>query len=521
MAKTKLTERTLHQPSARIYTDWTPARLKSAWRSAEAGNLAQAVQLCEWLLTDDRVSAALDARIDALLGLTPTFEPGAGRRSAKAVKAIEADEDWWYAYPESELKQMLRWGILLGVAPARHEWATAGVGNRVLPNLTFWNPSTLVWDWQLRRWTIRDYQSVEIELVPGDSEWVLHTPSGRNRPWANGLWMSLGRWVLLKQFAMGDWGRHSEKGSLLVATAPENASQDQRQELAADLAAVGSDAAVALANGFDLKLIEVAANTVQIYNAQINAADAAIAIRIRGSNLSTEVVGGSKAAAESQAKTGDTPKLKSDAQCLTTTLHDQSLVWWAEFNFGDQRLAPWPVYPVEPDEDKSQRATMFKTLGEGLAVWDKLGFEVDPKAVVEDFGLTFLTGKREEPEPEPEPVPAPGQPQDPGAPVQASMLKPLAYARPTMAADGFRNGQLYVDDVVDSGRDAAGKSAPLRGFVDGLLDVVDKAEDYETLRTAVLERYSDEASPVELRDILHKALVLAELAGYAAVREDS
>lgn len=516
MAEKKLTEasRTLHQQSARILTDWTPAKLKSAWLAAENGNLSHAVALCEWLLTDERVAAALDARVDALLGLAPSFEPGTGRRSARAVRALEAGEDWWDSYQESELRSILKWGILLGLAPGRHEWqARPDHGNRVLPGLTFWNPQSLRWDWTLRRWTIRDSSHVEYELVPGDGEWVLHTPGGRVRPWKDGVWLSLGRWVLLKQYAMGDWGRHSEKGSLLVATAPDGASQQQRQELASDLASAGSDTAVALANGFDLKLVEVAANTVQIYNAQINAADDAIAIRIRGGNLSTEVNGGSLAAAQSQAKTNETPKLKADAQGLTTTLHDQSLVWWAEFNFGDRRLAPWPVYPVEPEEDKAAKATMVKTLGEGVAVWDKLGFEVDPNELVEQFGLSFLTGKRKEPEPAPEPV-AGQPPSDQGAPQQR------AY-RPVMAAqDGFRSGQLYVDDLVDSAGDAAGKSKPLRGFIADLLEVVEGAEDYDSLRTAVLRRYRDEASPVELRDILHKALVLAELAGYAAVRQD-
>src|SRR5690606_5467431 len=106
-----------------------------------------------------------------------------------------------------------------------------------------------------------------------------------------------------------------------------------------------------------LKLLEARADTEKIYNAQVKAANMAITIAIRGGNLTTEVSeGGSLAATEAQERTGDWAKLRDDSQKLTTTLHDQSLTWWAEFNFGDRKLAPWPVYPVEPKRDMVARA---------------------------------------------------------------------------------------------------------------------------------------------------------------------
>lgn len=495
-------------PSVRIFTDWTPAKLRAAERLAEHGDLSQAVSVCEWLLTDDRIASALSARVDALMGLDPTFEPGLGRRSKQAQRAMEAEEDWWESYPESELAQILTWGILLGLAPARHRWIESEEhGGRVLPMPAFWHPQTMRLDLPTRQWSTRDYMHQSIPVVAGDGTWILHTPYGADRPWSMGLWRSLSRWALLKQLAVGDWARHSEKGSLLVATSPEGATPKQRRELAADLQNSGADTIVALAKGFDLKLLEVAANTKQIYQSQIEMADLAIAIRVRGGNLSTNVESGSLAAAKSQADTGDNAKLRADAQALSTTLHEQSLPWWAEFNFGDRKLAPWPVWPTEPDEDKSERATMINVLGDGLTKLSGLGYEVDDKALVDEFGLSFIKGRKKV--------------QDPKTAVQdGKQGKPaLRSGISAKAATGFVDGQTYVDDVADDGRDKSGKAIQ-KTLLAELMEVIKDHDDYEGLRAAVLERYSMLKPPSEVRDLIRKALVLADLAGAKAVRDD-
>src|SRR5689334_22902994 len=74
--------------TVRLFTDWTPQRIRAAERMAEQGDLYQAVSICDWLLTDDRISSAMDARLDALFGLVPNFEEGAGKRAAEVLKAL-------------------------------------------------------------------------------------------------------------------------------------------------------------------------------------------------------------------------------------------------------------------------------------------------------------------------------------------------------------------------------------------------------------------------------------------------
>src|SRR5690348_431899 len=131
--------------NARAHKGWTPDLFAVAERMVVAGDHTYAASICEWLLTDERVAGTLENRLMALFGLVPTFEPaGDRRRSSSAVKALEAGEDWWQSYPLDQLMLIHKWGLLLGVAPARHQPKYfEDHGGRLLPCPKFWHPQTL------------------------------------------------------------------------------------------------------------------------------------------------------------------------------------------------------------------------------------------------------------------------------------------------------------------------------------------------------------------------------------------
>jgi hypothetical protein len=407
-----------YQPLTRTYTTWTTGRLRAAEIAADGGQIRQAANLCDWILADDRVAGTIQTRVQSLLGLDPTFEAsGDKRRSKRAVRALEAEEDWWSSYPESELAHIVTWGIILGLAPARHHWLKADNSDRVLPTPEFWHPQHLRWEWVTRRWLVRVDDAamvsagLERELVPGDGEWVLHTPYGAGRPWSQGLWRGLAPWVLLKHLAMQDWSRHSERAANLVGwhTNPKEfgSNATQRSELAQEIFQRGQDSVIVMPPGFDLKLVEATANTSQLYRNQIEAANTAIAISIRGGNLTTEVQAGSRAAAESQERLGDDVKRRFDELSLMTTIHDQSLNWWAEFNFGDASLAPWPVYPTGPKRDLVSKANSLVGAATALERFVQLGLKIDQQGFIDEFELNGIV----EPGPEPlQPAPTPVKP---------------------------------------------------------------------------------------------------------------
>lgn len=396
------------QPSVRTFTTWSVPLIRAAEMAADSGYLRQVANLCEWLLGDDRIQGTLSARVESLLGLEPTFEQsGDKRKSKRVVRALEAGEDWWEAYPEDELATIATWGILLGLAPAGHNWTEPREdhGDRVLPMPRFWHPQHVRYDWPTRRWMTRVATSTglvdtgfEEELVPGNGRWILHTPYGSSRPWSRGLWRGLARLALMKSYAIQDWSRFGEKAHILVGVSGEDveSSKGQRAQLAKDIYELGREGIAFLPPGFDLKKVELVANTRDIYLAQIEMANTAIAILVRGGNLSTEVKTGSLAATESQAETGDASKRRFDAQSLTTTIHDQSLNWWASFNFGDRALAPWPVYPVEPKKDLKARADTISIASTTLDKLFSLGVPIDIVKFCEEFEIPLRTTRPEE-----------------------------------------------------------------------------------------------------------------------------
>lgn len=549
------------EPSVRIFTQWTPALIRSAVLMADGGSLYQLANLCEWVLADDRVKSTLGTRINALLGLEPTFAAnGDKRRSNRAVKALDAGEDWWTAYPESEVGQLLRWGLVLGVAPARHNWTKADDHQgRDLPMPEFWHPQHLRFDWPSRQWFTRVAQIgtasgfTEVVLEPGDGEWILHTPFGKNRPWSLGLVLALAPLVLLKHYALQDWAQISERGIMLVLTCLDTKAagelqgytKEARKQLAESIYARGKQGVAALPPGIDLKAVQAALKADDIQGALIDLCNESIAILIRGGDLGTKAGGGaSNAAVESQERTGDGANLRFDAQSWTSTAHDQSLIWWAQYNYGDPKLAPWPEYPVNPKTDVGVKAKATHEALEDLDMAEKLGLEVDRNAFLDEYEIDWAKAGKRPPAAVPPPVveatptvpglgdgtdpvqpgtgPAPGAPAPakgaPAAPVKKSAdWMFLASGASSKENRGFIEGQLYTDALVERSTEHGAEA--IQVDVKTLLGVIAEATDYDDLRTRLNAAFKS-MDPEQLSSLVERSMVLAELAGRAAVIQD-
>lgn len=409
MAKSKRqaiveSSRSIREPSARAFVSWTPALIRSAEILAQGGTLRLAADLVEELLIDDRINGVLSARTGGLLGLPMEFEAGMGRRKQRAIRALEAGEDWWQSFPEDQLSQLLAWGLVLGVGLGQMLWRYNEAG-RVIGTLRVWNPRSLRWDWQARTWMLQVDDGSEIEIVPADGSWILYTPYGANRPWSVGLWRGLARWWLLKQYARSDIGRAGEFTAARIGTAPQGATLVDRRAFAADLQNLGGDTGICMPYGFDVKLLEMNASTHEIYVAQNKLANDGITILIGGQNLTTEVSGGSLAAAQVHAEIR-ADKIRSDDETLATTIHDQYLERWADLNFGDPKAAPWPLHETAPPTDTAALASTWSAAGDALGKWKSVGANVDLEAAAERFDVPLMEGAPLLPAPDPttEPV---------------------------------------------------------------------------------------------------------------------
>lgn len=462
---------------------WTVDLIRSAEVSADAGQLRWAAELCDALLGDDRVQAARE-HLAGLFGLPLTFEDGAGtaRTKKRARRALEAQEDWWEIFPDEALVELLFWGVLLGVGLGELVWTSRR--GRWVPRLVVWHPRALRWDTAQGRWMVRLADGSEVAIEPGDGKWVVFTPRSSTRPWVHGAWRAVARWWRAKRYAISDWGKHSEQASGLKVASTTDGTDADRRKLAADLGDAGTDAAVVMPPGWDLKQLAVPSSTVDVFDRLIDAADGAITLTLLGQNLTTEVTEGSRAAASVHA-TVSAVCLQALAASLSSTLRAQVLERWAFYNFNDPAAAPWPLWDTAPPADRAQDAEVLSKRAAAAVTLADRGAPVDWRALAEEHGV----------------------------PLAAAPTAPVALSAATATTPAERRalaGQAWVDRLHAASCDSA-PTALRAGILGAVGQAVRDATSAADLR-ARLEALRGTGSP-EFRRLMEGAVLGAAAAG--------
>lgn len=565
------------QPYTRTSIAWTPDLIRAAEIYANGGSIRLAADLVDDMLGDDRIQLVLKRRVGGLLGKPLSFDVGVGRKKRAAIKALEAEEDWWSILPEDKYSQLKSYALMLNIAPGTLTWSMSKTG-RMLPDLEVWHPRYLRFDTTARKW-FATTTTGEVEVNAGDGKWVMHCPFGRQRPWTWGLWRGIARWWMLKQFAINDWGVASDEirvKTVTVDAAAESTPEDRRK-LAREIVEMGRAGVIVLPPGYKYEIIEQKADTWKIYQEQINMANEAIAIAFLGNNLSTEVHGGSLAAAQ-EAGDVEIGVLRYDAESDSTWSHDQILTHWGELNYGSADAAPWPCYEIAPPEDDSKKADTLLKKSQALSTLVNAPPEVDRRALLEDAGIPLLAvaavpvapvepvpaAPVDTPAPEPAPEAAPkadaataaqsqiyaydlqyqvvtinerrkelGLPPVPGGdvppkppgqtgapasppPVPSTGLSvALASGVDPATRAPFVEGQLAADELVDAG--VAGD--PMRDELDRVFSAVSDATSYEALRRD-LPKLLHGLSGAKLAEAIYRVTVMGRLVGREAVRQE-
>lgn len=373
--------------------EWTPNLVRGAIADADNGQLMGAADLCEALLTDDRISGVTQTSTLALLGKPLIFE-GEGAAVEALRGSDDVDGDWWRLYPEQELAKLSVMGRILGVGLAeicpRHERDASG---RETPQIKVWNSRWLRFDWSNQQWFLSTTEG-SIPITPGDGHWILYTPYGEKRPWAYGAWRALVFPWLAKQFALRGWQRSNEVyGSpMRIAKAPAGAAERMRRLFAQDLKALGRDTAMCLPDGYSFEVVEASAKTWDTFEHSIQWANDAIAVTLVGQIVTTNGTAGF-----SDGDTGDrirTELMSFAAETLSSTIHDQALASWASINFGSSQIAPWVSWDTSPPEDQNATVLTMGAIGDAIAKLDAAlsasGQRVDGAALAQKFDIVTI-----------------------------------------------------------------------------------------------------------------------------------
>lgn len=505
--------------------EWTLDAFSSALATADGGQLEYAADLCDSMWGDSRIRGVLTTRINALLGYNNDESLEFKADAVKVRKAIE--EDWYAALPEPELSKLIRWGLLLGIGFAYRK--VIQKNGRWIPRIKVWHPRCFVWDFQLRRWKGYAADGKQFVIEPDDPNWVLFQPFGESRPWAEGLWRTLALYWLIANRGWRSWGKHNDvHGSAgLIGRLPEGETtkSEGAQRFFRDLQALAKNARIVLAHGYELELLEAAANTWNTFESAISKAETAMAITVLGQPLTTEV--------PNAVQTGATAAigvrqdyLEFDAEQTSTWAHDCMFPIWALWNFGNEELSPWPKYKVKPKEDLTALATRLNGASDAITkLLAAFREQIDFKALLETFNIPVKAGASFELPPPPPPVviapPVAGEKQKIPAAGIPEGLSETMLAQGGGDASGFVQGQAYTDRVAASARDEG--AAVLSADLNALLSLVDELPDGpewpKALRAALLAQYGA-MNAADFTRIAERAMILAELAGRHAVLED-
>lgn len=400
---TKAPKTVLNQIQPINVSAWDLTQVRNALEQHELGFFYSSVSLADAMGRDDRITACRNTRVRALAGksgvgfsLTPST---LGKASSALDLATEVTDLWSYACSESVLSRILEDAVMLGVAFARIHWDR--IDGRVIPRLEPWLPQTIYYDW-----SIRQYRAIGIEgqvvMDRGSAEWLIFEP-GNYRSWMQGAIRGLGIPWLYRQFSRNDWSRYCEKHGLPIIAISEPAGHQwtaQKDRFYAGIKAIGRQGVIRLPRdaddyGFDVKYVEPRDKSWETFKEFIVRMDTDIAVMLLGQNLTTEVQGGSYAAAQAHEKVR-LDYLDADAETLSTCLRDQVWKPFVRFNYGADReeQTPYPTWMTRPPADAKARTDIVKTyvdIGKSLSDPNTFAMApVDMTALATDLNITVI-----------------------------------------------------------------------------------------------------------------------------------
>lgn len=400
-----------------VSPEWDVAAIRAIVREHEAGLLTRSAMLAEVMDRSPRIQSALNTRTLGVLGLPLVVEPALAD-DEDASLAGEIAAEWEAAIPEvcpeETLGELLRWAVMLGVAIAEVIWEQDRSGAWV-PRLRPWHPMHVYWRWDLRQYTVITQEGV-VPILPGDGKWVVLTYA-RTRSWMRGAVRCLGLEDAVRSYAVRDWARYSEKhGFPIVGLKVPLASSETAatRDMVDEVMALGSEGLIVLPQSerqgasYDATLIEPRDTAWQAFERLIERCDADVSLAILGQNLTSEVTGGSFAAAQVHDRVR-TDYLEADSALLASAIRAQLAVPWATFNYGRPELAPSARWDASPPSDRGEEASALSAAGDAIQAWQQAGADVDVDALADRFGVP-LRSRAVDAEPEaPEDSAPPGQ----------------------------------------------------------------------------------------------------------------
>lgn len=396
-------------PITTVNTNWDVAAVRCAMQSMVIGLFDQPAQLVDSIVGDSRVQAAMVQGYGSLLSCPLRFRlPKRWQGDPIAKKALKAWERTWAVIgSEPVLVDMLQWGDHLGFWTGQISWDTTSQ-NIWRPYLQPWNPRYTYYNW-LYRCYVAIGMDGQYPVFGGDGNWILHAPYGEYRGWIRGAMRAVAPWWLARSYALRDWARYSERNGMpwVKGKTPAAGDKSYVAEFRASLSLLGQETAITVPQGvdqsysYDVELMESnITGASDGFEKLINRCSDEIIMALMGNNLTTEVTGGSLAAAKAH-QGASTMSTRAKGRALANTLTTQIIRPFTAFNFGDPSFACIAEWDTSPPEDQESKARSFAAFTKGLSDLATAGYKLtNAERVAKSIGLKVVLEDAPEPTPE-------------------------------------------------------------------------------------------------------------------------
>jgi len=310
----------------------------------------------EQLMSDARVKGAWNSRKAGLLGMEWRLE-----RGTSAARQYSFLSDVMASWPMHEIMGELVNGAFYGYQPAEIIWAKVG-GNVVPSNLV---PKPARWfryDWKTNALLFLTKEKFDGEYLPPHKFVVARLHPSYDDPYGESLASAVYWPVKFKHLGWRYFATFIERYGMpwIKTTYPSGAQEARVSEMVSMMSKGVQDNIIAYPTDYTAEALNLNdKSSSDIYKAFIELCDQEISIALLGGNLTTQVKGGSFAAAEVHNDIrGDL--IHEDIRMVETTI--QQVIDWAwVINYGNKDTAPrFCLSPkIRMDQDS---ATTAKTL---------------------------------------------------------------------------------------------------------------------------------------------------------------
>jgi phage gp29-like protein len=510
-----------------VLTNWRETdsvwRLRQILVEHEYGQFMDSAPLWEEMQTDDRIAAVLDTRVGGIVSADLSFVASYEKRKAQKLADLMGGSDqteddglWRRIISNDAAKEILRWKVGLGVAFGPILWKY--IDGMWIPRLVPFNPKYLRYDWGRRSFFVITMQGEQIEMPRTDEEprgngnWFFW---GGERSWMHGMVRSLAMKYIDRGWNERDRARRSEKygNAIIEGKHPADAKADDVNAFQTQLQNLGSEPTIMtpqrdVKNGpsYSMELHELKGEGWQVFNDTQRMIDDAIAIRMLGQNLTTDVKGGSLAASKvHEAVRGDVKRGDADLfQCI----REQILCWYCHYNLGEAGLAPYPRVKLESSIDPATEANVIKTIGEAANQLKLASPAADIDALLEANAIPLLPPE-EVPEPSEQPAAATGVTPAAATPDTPTMTRLVALKA---APSTVKRRQFYSQARMTKARQMAAQA--LEPELERLLGVIREAKSLKEIHALILHEARKPAASVNtLAKLTERLNMLAGLEG--------